>query len=64
MKKKDERLHIEFQEGTAEEAIQLVAQQQARIGVIYFAKQQEPVLKRILETKNLQFQALKECELC
>lgn len=64
MKRRNDRLHIEFQEGTAEEVIQLVAKQQARIGIIYLAKKQECVLKRILETKNLQFEELKECELC
>lgn len=63
MKKRNDNLHVEFQEGTAEEVIQLVAKQQSRIGIIYLAKQQEGVLKRILETKNLQFEVLRECEL-
>lgn len=64
MKKRNDNLHVEFQEGTAEEVIQLVANQQARIGIIYLANQQKSVLKRILETKNLQFEILRECELC
>jgi DNA-binding transcriptional LysR family regulator len=64
MEKKDSKLHIEFQEGTAEEVISFVTERQTRIGILYLAKKQEAILRRILETKNLQFTVLKECELC
>ncbi|RDU23819.1 LysR family transcriptional regulator [Anaerosacchariphilus polymeriproducens] len=64
MQKEHDKLHIEFQEGTAEEVIQLVSERQARIGIIYIAKKQEAILNRILEMKKLQFKVLNECELC
>ena len=64
MKKKEDKLHIEFQEGTAEEVIHWVAQRQSRIGILYVAKKQEPILMRILDNKNLKFEVFKECELC
>lgn len=63
MKKRNDNLHVEFQEGTAEEVIQLVANQQARIGIIHLVKQQESVLRRILETRDLQFEVMREFEL-
>ena len=60
----DEKLHIEFQEGTAEEVIEFVSKGVSNIGIVHVAKKQEQLLKRTLETKNLKFNLLKECELC
>lgn len=64
MSRREDQLHIELQEGTAEEVIQLVWEKQARIGILYFARKQESTLMRILETKNLEFTPLRNCELC
>lgn len=64
MKKRDEKLHIEFQEGTAEEVIDLVIERKAKIGILYLAKKQLTVLNHILEAKKMNFHLLRECELC
>lgn len=58
------KLHIEFLTGSAEEVVDLVAEGQSDVGVVYLAKKQEAVFNRLLEKKNMKFHVLKECELC
>jgi DNA-binding transcriptional LysR family regulator len=64
MDNRNNNIHIEFNEGTAEEVIDMVSNDTAHIGIIYLAKKQMQVLKRIMDKKNLQFTILRECELC
>lgn len=60
----NEKLHIEFQEGAAEEVIHWVENGNTNIGIVYIAKKQEKALKQFLKVHDLEFHILKECELC